>query len=121
MNTLPLPNMSAALVKVVGGNGQVIGRGYVVPPWNSWFQQFSQAAPDVIDVAIGTSPFSYTPNSNGTLVISSGTVSLINLIRGTTTIAVATSTANPVIVPIALGDTVEVTYTVAPTMQFLGA
>lgn len=112
MNTLPLPSLVSPLVDRLGK---------LVPPWNSWFQQFAQAAPAVANITIGISPFSYTANSNGSLIVSGGTVSNISLIRGTTTIIVATSTVNPVIIPISIGDTVQVTYTVSPTMQFLGA
>lgn len=120
MNRLPVPSLSSALVKVTDGRGNIIGKGYVIPPWNSWFQQFSQSAPSVATIAVGVSPFSYTANSNGNLIISGGTVSNISLIRGTTTIVIATSTAIPRIVPISIGDTVRVTYTVLPTLQFLG-
>lgn len=112
MNTLPVPNLTSALVNKLGK---------VIPPWNSWFQQFSQPAPAVAPIAVGASPFSYTANSNGTLIISGGTVSLISLTRGPTTILIATSTAIARIVPISIGDTVNVTYTVLPTLQFLGA
>lgn len=111
MNQLPVPNVMAPLVDKLGK---------IIPPWNSWFQQFSQQAPEVASVTVGTSPFSYTANTPGNLIVSGGTVSLITLTRGTTTITIATSTANPRIVPIAIGDTVEVTYTVLPTIQFLG-
>lgn len=112
MNTLPVPNLTAPLVNKLGK---------LIPPWNSWFQQFSQPAPAVVNVTVGASTFSYTANSNGSLIVSGGNVSDISLIRGTTTIQVATSTANPVIIPISIGDTVEITYSVLPTVQFLGA
>lgn len=110
--TNPVPNLTSPLVDKLGK---------LLPPWNSWFQQFSQAAPAVANVIVGASPFSYTANANGSLIVSGGNVSLITLTRGTDTITIATSTANTVIIPISIGDTVEVTYTVIPTMQFLGA
>ena len=113
MNQLPVPNLFAALVNP--------STGKLLPPWNSWFQQFSQQAPQVAAITVGTSPFSYTANTPGNLIISGGTVSLITLTRGTVTITIASSTADPVIVPIAIGDTVEITYTVLPTIQFLGS
>ena len=110
--TNPVPNLTAPLVDRLGR---------LLPPWNSFFQQLVQKAPAVANVVVGISPFSYTANANGNLIVSGGTVSLITLTRGTITITIATSTANPVIVPISIGDTVAVTYTVLPTMQFLGA
>lgn len=112
MNTLPVPNLLSPLVNAAGK---------LIPPWNSWFQQFSQAAPAVAAITVGGSPFSYTANSNGNLIVSGGTVSLITLTRGTDTIIIATSTATPRIVPISIGDTITVTYSVLPTLQFLGA
>lgn len=109
--TLPVPNLTAPLVNKLGK---------LIPPWNTWFQQFSQSAPQVAAITVAASPFSYTANDVGNLIISGGTVSLITLTRGTVTITIATSTATPRIVPISIGDMVSVTYTVLPTMQFLG-
>lgn len=110
MNTLPVPNLNAPLVDT---------NRKVATPWNSWFQQFSQDAAAVATIVIGASPFSYTANSNGTLIISGGTVSAISLIRGSTNILL--STVRPLIIPISIGDTVSITYSVLPTIQFLGA
>ena len=108
--TLPVPNLQAPLVNKLGR---------LIPPWNSWFQQFTQPAPAVVSVTLTGSTFSYQANANGNLIISSGTVSAISLTRGTTTIAL--STTRPLIVPISISDIVNITYTVAPTVQFLGA
>jgi hypothetical protein len=110
--TRPVPNLQAQLVNKLG---------FLIPPWNSFFQQLVQQAPEVAAITVGASPFSYTANANGNLIISGGTVSVIDLIRGTVTILIATSTAIPRIVPISIGDTVKVTYSVLPTLQFLGA
>lgn len=84
-------------------------RGLIIPPWNSWFQQFSQKAPDVATVT--ASPF--TANANGTLIIT-GTV--INLTRGLITIALGNGQK---IIPISIGDTVS--WATASAVQFLGA
>lgn len=110
--TRPVPNLQARLADKAG---------FLLPPWNSFFQQLTQPAPEVATITVGTSPYSYTPNANGTVIVSGGTVSNISLIRGSTTITIATSTTNPVVVPVSIGDTVKVTYTVLPTIQFLGA
>lgn len=110
--TNPVYNLSARLVDK---------DGFVLSPWNSFFQQFTQKAPAVQVVApVTASPFFYTPNARGNLYISGGTVSDISLIRGDVTIVIAASTAITRIVPIGIGDTVRVTYTVKPTIQFLG-
>jgi hypothetical protein len=117
--TKTFPNMLAPLVNVKGSDGKMIGQGFVIPPWNSWFQQFSQAPAGVAVITAGGSPFSYTPNDQGTVIISGGTVSNISLIRGTTTIPLFTSTAAPRSVTVSIGDTVIITYSVKPTIQFL--
>lgn len=102
--TSRLPNMQAALVKINNGYG------YLLPPWNSFFQQFTQTAPAV--AAITASPF--TANVNGTLIIKGATT--ITLTRG----AVSISLIGQVIIPISIGDTIS--WTGVPTsIQFLGA
>lgn len=102
--TLPVPNMQAPLVKIANG------LGFVIPPWNSFFQQFTQPAPAVADVT--TSPF--TANANGTLIIKGAAT--VTLTRGTVNISL---TGNQII-PISIGDAIS--WTGVPTsIQFLGA
>lgn len=97
----PVPNLQSALTNK---------SGFVIPPWNSWFQSFSQQAPAVVDVS-GTNPF--TANSVGTLIIKGATT--ITLTRGT----VAIDLTGQEIIPISIGDTVS--WTGVPTsVQFLG-
>ncbi len=119
MSSLPLLNMQAPLVKVTDKNGKELGKGYLVDPWNGFFQQFVQAAPAIVNINPTGSPFNYTANVKGTLIISGGTVSAISLIRGG--VIIPLSLTRPLIIPISIGDTVRTTYTVAPTLQFLGA
>jgi len=109
--TLPVPNMQAAQVRVLNKSGQEIGQGYVIPPWNSFFQQLVQQAPAVVDVNVADTP--YTANANGRLIII-GAAS-ITLTRGLVNINVSSSE----IIPVSVGDTVS--WTGAPTVQFLGA
>lgn len=101
MRTLPVPNLNSALVNKLGK---------IVPPWNSWFQQFSQAAP-AVDSIISPSPF--TANSIGTLIITGAAT--VNLKRGNVTI----NLNGQRIIPISIGDTVS--WTGAATVQFLGS
>lgn len=110
--TLPLPNMQAALVDKLGK---------IIPPWNSWFQQFTQQAPAPVYVTVvGPSPFFYTANANGTVYIQNdGTVSFVSLVRGLDVSGL--NTVLPLIIPVSIGDTVVMAYTVAPTFKFLGA
>ena len=106
-----IPNMFAPLVNKI--------TGVIVPPWNSFFQQFTNPAQAISDIAVTGSPFQIQQNDIGHFLVSGGTVSAIKIIRGKTTITVATNTTNPRLVPISLGDTLEVTYTVVPTIKFI--
>lgn len=107
---LPLPNV---LQNFVNGGRQIIS------PWIQYLQQFTIAPPAFIDVTVGTSPFDYVAAEPGNLFITGGTVSGITLTRGSDTITVFPSTANPRLVPISIGDTVEITYSVKPTIKFI--
>jgi hypothetical protein len=106
-----IPNMFAPLVNKI--------TGVIVPPWNSFFQQFTNPAQAISDIAVTASPFQIQQNDIGHFLVSGGTVSAIKIIRGKTTITVATNTTNPRLIPISLGDTLEVTYTVLPTIKFI--
>ncbi len=99
--TLPVPNLGSKLVDKFGK---------IVPPWNSWFQQFSQKAPDVATV---TAPSPFTANANGTVILTGATT--IFLTRGTTTI----NLTGQRIIPISISDVVS--WTGPATVQFLGA
>lgn len=116
--TSPVINLRAPLVTVKDKNGKEIGQGYVIDPWNSFFQQFTQQAPEVQAITVTGSPFSYQPNDKGKIIISGGTVSAIVLVRGST--AIPLSTTRPLILPATIGDMVMITYSIAPTVQFLG-
>lgn len=102
--TQPVYNMLAPLVKIKDGFG------YLVSPWNSLFQQFTQPAPAVETVP--TSPF--TPNSNGTVIFTGGAPA-ITFTRGTVSIILTGQR----VIPLSVGDTIS--WTGATTVQFLGA
>lgn len=101
--TLPVPNLSSAIVAIKGG------MGFLVPPWNSFFQQFVQPAPAVASVA--ASPFK--ANANGTVILTGATS--VTLTRG----SVGIDLTGQRIIPISVGDTVS--WTGSATVQFLGA
>lgn len=101
--TQPVPNINSPLVDKTGK---------LISPWNSFFQQFTQAPPNAIVVAVGASPLAITPGgAHGTLAIQGGTLTAVKLIRGTIIINVGTTR----VVPMRINDTVEITYAVAPT------
>lgn len=93
--------------------------GTIVQPWIAYLQQFTIAPPAFLDITVSGSPFAYEAKEPGNLFISGGTVSNISLTRGADTIIVAPSTANPRMIPVAVNDTVTVTYTVIPTIKFI--
>ena len=99
----PVLNQKSPLVQIKGGFG------YLIPPWNMFFQQMVQAAPAAADVT--TSPFQ--ANSNGTVIVDGATTT--TLTRGTTVIALG---AGQKIIPIRIGDIVS--WTGPATVQFLG-
>lgn|SRR5512147_1854626 len=108
MPTLPVPNQQAAIAEIRKNSaGKLLA--YLIPPWNSWFQQFSQPAPAVVNVST-LSPF--TANSNGTLILTGA--GAITLTRGLVNI----NLTGERIIPIGIGDTVT---WAGGTAQFLGA
>lgn len=109
---VPLPNLGAAIANNLGK---------LLQPWVSYLQQFTQAPPDFADVSLGGSPFLYIAKEPGTIFVSGGTVSSITLTRGRITIIIATSTATPRLIPVGIEDSVSVTYSVLPTIQFIPA
>lgn len=98
----------SAIVTVKNAQGVVIGSGYIIPPWNSFFQQFTQNAPAV--AAVNQNPF--TPNANGTLILKGAAT--ITLTRGDANI----SLTGQIIIPMGIGDSVS--WTGAGVGQFLG-
>lgn len=99
--TLPVPNMLAPLVDQMGR---------LIPPWNSFFQQLTQAAPNGVAVT-GTS---YSSNTRGNVFITSGTPTM-TLTRGSLTITVT----GQKIIPLSIGD--KISFSGAYTAQFLGS
>ncbi len=100
--TRPVPNLGSALVDKLGK---------VIPPWNAWFQQFSQNAPAAVSIPTLTgSP--YQANKVGTVFIDTGTV--VKLTRGLIIIILG---AGSFIIPIGIGDIVS--WSSAASVKFL--
>jgi hypothetical protein len=83
--TLFIPNMLSALVDKAGK---------ILPPWNSFFQQFSNPPAPIMSVIVGTDPFSYVVKQPGMVVLVGGTT--VSLTRGKTTISMGTAKSFPV-------------------------
>ena len=71
----------------------------------------------IASVSPGASPYTYTASAAGSVVITGGTVSAVQLKRGSTTITIAS--ASTAVVPVSAGDQVITTYSAAPTMSFV--
>lgn len=99
--TQPVPNLQARLVDAAGK---------LIPPWNTWFSQFTRDAAAVIDCS-ATNPL--TANAVGTVILTGALT--VTLTRGTTVI----NLNGERIIPVGIGDTVA--WTGPATVQFLGA
>lgn len=70
---------------------------------------------DVLAVTVGASPFDYVAARDGFVSIVGGTVSAVALVRQ----GASTSLGVVAVVPVKKGDTVRITYTVAPTVKLV--
>lgn len=89
--------------------------GLIQSVWINFLKQFASAPPAISEIALTGSPFSITANNNGTMSIIGGTVSSTILTRGQTDIDVSSSK----LIPISIGDTLTVSYSTAPQIQFI--
>ena len=108
--------MSAINGAIVPSSAQPIAdqQGRITTPWQRFCNALVAGAPHIIAVTPSGSPFAYTASMSGSLVISGGTVSARTLTRNVDTIPVASST-----IPMANGDVATITYSVAPTINFV--
>jgi len=112
-NTRPVPNTQSAIAATADGKIRV----FLITPWTQFFQQFVQKVAAAVPVILNGSPFDYTPNQNGNVYVDGGTVSNVSLIRGPDTMDVT----GQKLIPVGIGDTIRITYAVAPTVKFLGS
>lgn len=104
--TRPVLNLNSPIGEIKGN------RVYVLPPWNSFFQQFVQQAPVIQDVTLYGSPFQ--ANQNGTVIVQGAATT--TLTRGLIAISLG---AGQNIIPVSIGDIVS--WTGGATVRFLGA
>lgn len=97
-----------------------VGLPLFTRPWYLFFEGLYRmgAGPraDAATVAVGASPYSYTATGFGTLAVTGGTVSLIELGRNGAFIDVGFASG---LVPVSPSDVVRITYTVAPVVTFV--
>lgn len=105
--TLPVINQNSPLVNAKTGT--------ILPPWNTFFQQFTQAPSGIMSVIVGTSPFNYIVKEPGSININGGTVSNITLSRGNISLDMIGD--KQIIVEIK--DVISVTFSVKPNILFI--
>lgn len=104
---LIVPNLLAKLVDNVGLLKS--------QAWISFFQQFVNPPSPIMDLIVTASPFVYIAREPGLIVVTGGTVSAQALVRGLVSINVT----GIKLIPVEIKDSVEVTYTGLPVMQFM--
>lgn len=90
--------------------------GFVNTTWLRFFNALVGAPAGISPVQATGSPFVYRAPTAGTLSITGGTVSSITLTRNTVTTPTGITAG---LVPVANGDTVTITYSAAPTVNFI--
>lgn len=92
--------------------------GLLSQPWHGYLSQLAGApGPIVPNIVPGPSPFAYQAPSGGTLAVTGGTVSSITLARARVSGVNVGFTSGSVAV--AANDVVTITYSVAPTINFI--
>lgn len=106
-----LPNWGVALIEPE--------TGITTQPWFSFFAGLAAQPGPINAVKPSGSPFSYLASAKGSLAVSGGTVSSMTLARARVS-GVPLGMTNGV-VPLSQGDTVTITYSAAPTINFIPA
>ena len=85
----------------------------------AWWQFFNLLAPiqplKETAITVTASPFSYTAQSNGHVLVTGGTISAISLTR----VSAHATGLTAGFIPVGNKDMVTVTYSVLPTMTFI--
>jgi hypothetical protein len=86
--------------------------------WYRWFQNVDLGIPpsSEIPIALGASPFIYSPKMKGGVIVSGGTVSNILISRSGTFYSTGVTGG---LFNLAANDQLKVVYSVAPQMVFL--
>lgn len=106
------------MMPIVPQSGQPIADagGRVTTVWQRFFASLVGQPESIAPVTVTASPFTYTASAPGFVSIIGGTFSAATLNRSGTLIAFGTTTRA---IPVGQGDKITVTYTVAPTINFI--
>lgn len=86
--------------------------------WASFFQDLVGPSQAIQPVALTGSPFTYTAPDDGHVHVSGGTVTALSLIRGRVSLTTGISGG---FIPVSAGDALAITYSAAPTVNFVPA
>ena len=89
--------------------------GFITPVWQRFFGALLGSPAAISPVTVSASPTSFTASQRGVVGISGGTLTAVSLTRAGTTVTLGTSRS----ITVANGDTVTVSYSVAPTINFI--
>ena len=99
-------------------NQPLVEKGVTSRAWFQFFQQLWKGTPpgSEVPVTASASPFKYTAPNRGFLIISGGTVTLVQFARSTTNYTTGQTSG---CFPVSAGDSVIVTYSSAPLLTFV--
>ena len=101
---------------IVGANASPSTQQYVpIAQADGRYLGYANAGGTVAGITPGASPYTYTASVAGTVFVSGGTVSAITFTRSSSTIPTGFLAGA---IPLRAGDSVTVTYSAAPTMNF---
>jgi hypothetical protein len=91
--------------------------GYATESWFEFFVRLTTKPPPIVGVTPSGSLFTYMASTDGNLAVSGGTVSSITISRAAMTNIPTGVTSG--IIPMSQGDSVTITYSDAPTVNFI--
>lgn len=90
--------------------------GNLTAPWREFFMRIASPPQGVKPHTLAASPYVLTAPTDGTVVVTGGTVSGATFTRGRDTV---TLPAGSLTHPVRQGDVVSITYSVAPSVTFI--
>lgn len=87
-------------------------------PWFRFFERMFDKPPSESGITLTGSPFLTRATQDGFVIVEGGTVSLIELLRGSSVITTYALGATAGQFVVKNGDAIQITYTVAPTVTF---
>lgn len=92
------------------------GSGLATTVWLQFFNLFVAPAAAIAGVTLSASPARLTASASGSFAVSGGTVSGITLTRNTMIVPTGVTSG---LIPVANGDVLTITYSGAPTVNFI--